>query len=151
MYTLLCLLKYLSGMLYQLQCVNMTSKCFIINKINCEISSFLRFILFFLIMCVCEYLCACAYKPQYPERSEEGAGSPAARLQVVVSCPLLVLGTELKSSSRASVTLNCWAIPQAPHFLPFEVTAHCGFHSQETFFLTEWPLCLFKEQIETYS
>lgn len=46
-----------------------------------------------------------------------GIASPELELQAVVSYPVWVLGTELKSSARAVSALNRWAIPPARQFL----------------------------------
>jgi hypothetical protein len=46
--------------------------------------------------------------------------TPEMELQVGVSCLLLVLGTELRSSGGEGNTFNCWVISPAPELFIFK-------------------------------
>lgn len=55
-------------------------------------------------VCACVHVCACAC----PMEVRRGLERLELRLQVVVSCLMWVLDTELGSSARAASVLNAW-------------------------------------------
>jgi hypothetical protein len=67
-------------------------------------------------MCICFCVCLWLYVIYVyaSGKPDEATGPLELELQVVLSCPVLVLGTELRSSARAGSALNCWAISVAP-------------------------------------
>lgn len=63
----------------------------------------------------------CAQERRHRWRTEEGSDPLELKLWAVVSCPALVLGTELRSSTRAVCALDRWALCPAL-FLIFRIS-----------------------------
>ena len=71
------------------------------------------------LMHVCVYVCVCVYMCivcvgvvvvvvcESLQRPEDSIKPLGAGLQVVVSCPVWVLGTKLRSFGKATSTINC--------------------------------------------
>ena len=82
----------------------------------CSIHAYYFFKYFY--FCSCARVYGSAQVNAGTHRSQSRAlDSSELKLQVVVSCPLCMLGTKLRFSATAAHALNCWTISPAPAFL----------------------------------
>lgn len=78
----------------------------------------------FLIIHIINCACVCGYVNITPvlRVQKDMSDASALGLQAVVSCPMWLLGTQLRSSVRAVSAFNCWVISPALgniHFIFF--------------------------------
>jgi hypothetical protein len=67
-------------------------------------------------VCVCMCVCICHVNAGAYEGQKRVLDALKLELQVALSCPMWVLGTEPRCSRRTESTLNCWAISPVPYF-----------------------------------